>query len=141
MKLNNGTRLTEAEELAVVNGFASYNAAQGYDSIRQPLALTVYDNEGVLVGVLDGYMFFDWLTVGRLWVRDDMRGSGIGSQLLVAAENQAKLSGCVGSTLSTYEFQAEPFYAKHGYEVFGTLENNPRGCVRHFMRKLFKEAS
>jgi GNAT superfamily N-acetyltransferase len=94
-----------------------------------------YGPDGQLAGALDGYIFFDWLTVGRLWVAPERRGSGTGTALLLEAETQAKSLGCVGSTLSTYDFQARPFYEKHGYQVFGILNNNPVGHDRFFMSK------
>ena len=31
--------------------------------------------------------------------------------------------------------QALPFYEKHGYTVFGVLENYPTGHSRYFVRK------
>lgn len=51
-------------------------------------------------------------------------------------EQRAKRLGCVGSTLSTYDSQARPFYEKLGYEVFGVLPDNPVGRERFFMRKM-----
>ena len=80
-------------------------------------------------------MFYDWLTVSMLWVREDCRGKGIGGMLLAQAESIAAKQGCVGSTLSTYAFQARPFYESKGYAVFGTLPDNPMGCPRYFMQK------
>jgi GNAT superfamily N-acetyltransferase len=135
MKISTGERLLPLEDDAVNQGFAQYNHSQGQASVRQPIALTAYDADGQLLGALDGYVFFDWLTVGRLWVSPEQRGTGIGAALLLEAEAQAKRLGCIGSTLSTYDFQARPFYEKHGYQVFGVLPNNPKGHDRFFMNK------
>lgn len=128
-------RLLPLEDDAVNRGFSDYNNNQGQESTRQPIALTAYDSDGQLVGALDGYFFFDWLTVGRLWVAPEQRGCGTGKALLLEAESRAKSHGCVGSTLSTYDFQARPFYEKHGYQVFGVLSDNPKGHERFFMSK------
>jgi hypothetical protein len=38
--------------------------------------------------------------------------------------------------LDTFDFQAKDFYVKHGYEVFGVLEDCPEGHVRYFMKKI-----
>jgi hypothetical protein len=38
--------------------------------------------------------------------------------------------------LDTMSFQSRPFYEKHGYQVFGVLEDHPLGHNRYFMRKL-----
>ena len=128
-------RLLPHEDEAVNRGFVDYNDSQGQVSGRQPIALVVYDDKGQLVGALDGYLFFDWLTVGRLWVAPEQRGGGMGTALLLEAEASARVAGCVGSTLNTYDFQARPFYEKQGYEVFGILRDNPKGHVRFFMSK------
>lgn len=128
-------RFFPLEEEAVNRGFAEYNQSQGQSSPRQSIALAAYGPDGELIGALDGYLFFDWLTVSRLWVAPGQRGSGIGRRLLLQAEAHAKERGCVGSTLSTYDFQARPFYEKLGYQVFGILPDNPKGHDRFFMRK------
>lgn len=128
-------RLLPQEEEAVSLGFAEYNSSQGQPGARLPIALAALGPDGQLAGALDGHIFFDWLTVGRLWVAPRHRGSGLGSALLAEAESRAKSLGCVGSTLSTYDFQAKPFYEKRGYLVFGTLPDNPKGRERFFMKK------
>lgn len=129
-------RLLSLEDAAVNRGFADYNDSQGQVSTRVPIALTAYDSDGQLSGALDGHIFFDWLTVGRLWVSPEQRARGTGTALLLEAESHAKSLGCIGSTLSTYDFQARPFYEKNGYQVFGVLPNNPKGHDRFFMSKL-----
>jgi GNAT superfamily N-acetyltransferase len=130
-------RFSPQDEAAVTQGFAEYNRSQGQESPRQTIALTCYTADGRLAGALDGYLFFDWLTVSRLWVAPEARGQGRGTELMHAAEALARERHCVGSTLSTYDFQARPFYEKLGYEVFGVLADNPRGRERFFMRKTF----
>jgi GNAT superfamily N-acetyltransferase len=130
-------RLLPQEDEAVNRGFEYYNKSKAQVSDRRPIALTVYGSDGQLAGALDGHVFFDWLTVSRLWVSPDHRGRGTGAALLLEAESRAKSLGCVGSTLSTYDFQAKPFYEKHGYQVFGVLANNPIGHDRFFMSKSF----
>jgi GNAT superfamily N-acetyltransferase len=130
-------RFLPDEDAAVNQGFAEYNSSQSQVSARHPIALASYTTDGQLAGALDGYVFFDWLTVSRLWVARDARGRGLGTELMLAAEYIAKELSCAGSTLSTYDFQARPFYEKLGYEVFGVLADNPRGRERFFMRKTF----
>jgi hypothetical protein len=41
--------------------------------------------------------------------------------------------------LSTFSFQARPFYEKLGYEVFATLEDCPVGHCEYFLRKQLAE--
>lgn len=96
----------------------------------------MYDLNNQFIGSLDGYIFFDWLTISRLWVDLNARQKGIGTTLLLEAHTEAKKLGCIGSTLSTYDFQARDFYEKNGYTVFGILSDNPVGHERYFMQKI-----
>ena len=47
----------------------------------------------------------------------------------------ARERGCIGLWLDTYWFQARSFYEKQGYEVFGALDDYPRGGQRFFLKK------
>ena len=130
-------QLLPDEDSTVRRGFVEYNLSQGQGNARSPIALVLY-TEGVgFSGALDGYAAFDWLTVGRLWVASPQRGLGLGTRLMQEAHDRAIALGCVGATLSTYDFQARGFYEKMGYEVFGVLPNNPVGHERYFMKKIF----
>jgi hypothetical protein len=52
-----------------------------------------------------------------------------------AAEALARERGSAGVKLDTYEFQAKPFYERHGYAVFGVLEGYPAGTRTYYMHK------
>ena len=43
--------------------------------------------------------------------------------------------GVMDAWLDTYDFQARPFYERHGYEMFAELDDLPGGHRRWFMRK------
>ena len=71
-----------------------------------------------------------------LWVDEAYRRQGLGSQLLREAERVIKESGCTIIQLGTFDWQARGFYEKHGYSVFGTLEDCPPGHCQYYMKKL-----
>jgi GNAT superfamily N-acetyltransferase len=54
---------------------------------------------------------------------------------MAAAEEEARRRGCHHALLDTFDFQARSLYERLGYEVFGTLDDFPRGHQRFFMRK------
>ncbi len=64
-----------------------------------------------------------------------MRGLGYGSKLLETAENIARERGCTFAYLDNFSFQAQAFYEKHGYEVWGSLEDFPLGASRIYLKK------
>ena len=43
--------------------------------------------------------------------------------------------GCRHAHLDTFTFQALGFYEKHGYSVWGALDDLPPGFTRYFLRK------
>ena len=60
---------------------------------------------------------------------------GLGSKLLAEVERTAVEAGCTLIHLDTFDFQAKDFYLRHGYEVFGVLEDCPEGHCRYYLKK------
>ncbi|MDP1108845.1 GNAT family N-acetyltransferase, partial [Klebsiella pneumoniae] len=58
---------------------------------------------------------------------DFLRGTGLGSQLLQAFEDEARRRGCRNAVLYTLSFQAPGFYEKHGWVRFGEIPCEPEG--------------
>lgn len=74
--------------------------------------------------------------IDMLVVPEELRGRGIGSRLMQAAEAEARRRRCRHIWLDTYAFQARPFYERLGFEVFGQLDGPAPIYPRFFMRKL-----
>ena len=85
---------------------------------------------GILAEVYWGVVFID-----ILWVNEEYRNKGYASALLSDVENTAKENNCNLCHLDTFDFQARDFYEKHGYTVFGVLEDCPEGHNRFYMSK------
>jgi GNAT superfamily N-acetyltransferase len=125
---------------AVVAGLLAFNVARIGDPNEEPVQIFVRDSHGTILGGLLGDIKWRWMFVSKLWVSDDLRGAGYGSELMVAAEELARSRTCIGIYLSTFEFQARPFYEKLGYTVFGTLDGYPPGFCQHYLVKLLSPA-
>ncbi|RKM63094.1 GNAT family N-acetyltransferase [Butyrivibrio sp. XB500-5] len=112
-----------------------YNLKSREESENVPLGIYYEDeNNGKLAG-LTGETFGNWLCVHYLFVSEKLRGKGVGSELLNAAESEAKRRGCKYAFVDTFSFQAPEFYKKHGYNEVFTLENYPYTGKRHYYTK------
>ena len=100
----------------------------------KPIALFAYE-DGKLRGGIYGLINWNWLSVSLLWVHENTRGSGLGTELLERLESEAVAHGCVYSHVDTFSFQAEGFYRRHGYEPFAELADYPPGERRIYFRK------
>lgn len=125
-----------AEQRAAVLGILSaFNAENGFPSDTRPVAVLIEDEAGRTLGGLWGRTGYGWLFVEFLVVPRELRGRDLGRKLMDEAERIAAGRGCVGAWLTTFSFQARPFYEKLGYSVFGELPNSPDDNIRIFMRK------
>ncbi|MCP9291727.1 GNAT family N-acetyltransferase [Gracilimonas sediminicola] len=79
------------------------------------------NDSGEVVGAVHGNTEWDWVFIKHLWVREDFRGMGLGSDLMEAIIRESNKRGRYKYYLSTFEFQAPEFYKKLGFEIFGTL--------------------
>jgi GNAT superfamily N-acetyltransferase len=124
------------EEVAAVTQILNNNNLRyGYQWASVPLSVVLKDAQGKLVGGLIGSTNWGWLHVDLLSVEANLRGLGYGSKLLETAENIARERGCTFAYLDTFSFQAQAFYEKHGYEVWGSLEDFPLGASRIYLKK------
>ncbi len=116
-------------------GLQAYNREIMGDYPSARFAILVRDEHGEIVGGISGTLRWDWLHIGALWVRGDLRGQGIGARLVCLAEEQALAKGITHSHLETISFQALGFYLKCGYQVFAELKDKPIGHSWYYLKK------
>lgn len=91
---------------------------------------------GELVAVLQARVSLDNAHITALVVAPSHQGQGLGRDLLTAFEDQAKARGITSITLSTKSYQAEGFYKRLGYEVYGVLQDVPKkGITKYHLVK------
>lgn len=95
------------------------------------------DLEKVLGGI-QTFLGSESIYIETLWVEKNLQKQGYGTQLLEVAEREALKNGCVFSAVDTFDFQAEEFYLKNGYERIGELKNCWLGHSKIFLRKNLK---
>ena len=96
----------------------------------------VVDKDGNIIAGCTGYIYpWGMMYIDDMWVDEKYRRQELGSNALQAVEKVAKEKGCYLITLGTFDFQARPYYLKHGYTVFATHKDCPKG---HEDYELFK---
>jgi len=95
----------------------------------------IKNNQKVIAGITT-VIYHLCLYVDVLFVDEQYRRAGIGGSLLQKAEQVARENGITLIHLDTFDFQAKDFYLKHGFQVFGILEDCPTaGHKRYYMKK------
>ncbi len=109
-------------------------ATTGIDDAK-PITGTVRGPDGEVLAGTHGWSWGGTCWIESLWVREDMRGRGMGSALLYFAEREALARRCHQLALDTHSFQAPDFYLRHGFQIVGQLDGYPAGHARLVMRK------
>ncbi|MHA6310994.1 GNAT family N-acetyltransferase [Pantoea sp. S-LA4] len=105
------------------------------DEIKS-IGVFIRDELGRKLAGLTGSTAGNWLRIDMLWVGDALRGQGVGSRLIQAAEQEARQRGCRYAQVDTASFQARPFYEKLGYSLRFSLDHYPRHHQRHYLTKI-----
>ncbi len=110
---------------------------------RRPLAVLVRDpGTGQAIGGLVGRTSLGLLFIDLFFLPPELRGAGLGSEILRQAEHEARTRGCRTAVLYTISFQAPGFYRNHGWRPLGEVICDPPGTSRIFMTKeLFTPAA
>ena len=101
----------------------------------QWLAIFLRDDHRTIQAGIKGWTWCGSCYIETVWIHRDLRGHGLGTQLLQAAEHEARRRGCQQMILGSYSFQAPGFYQKLGFEVFAVLEEHPRAHRHYSLRK------
>ena len=128
-----------AQRQAILERLSDFNEPQAGPPQAEPLCVAIIDADGALAGGLYGAILYDWLVLELLFVPENLRARGVGSQLMREAEEQARARGCIGAWLDTFSFQARGFYEKLGYSCAGAIPDHPLGGARYFMMKRWSD--
>ena len=95
------------------------------DADEETFVLKIENEDGEIIGgcIAEAYEYhWSRMFLNTLWVEERWRHHGLGSVLLREVERIAREKSCRIVTLGTASYMARPFYEKHGYAVFTTLE-------------------
>jgi GNAT superfamily N-acetyltransferase len=96
---------------------------------------------GAIVAGISGWTWGDCCELQSLWVAPHLRGRGLATRLIAAAEAEAATRGCSQTVHFTYDFQARDLYERNGYELVGRVEDFPSGSDALWYRKRLAAAS
>lgn len=97
--------------------------------------MAVVKENGAVIAGAQCFTVWSWMHVKLLWVHEDYRDKGLGKQIMSEIEIETQQRGCFGVHLDTFEFQALGFYQKLGYQIFGEIEDHPKGWKRFYLKK------
>jgi ribosomal protein S18 acetylase RimI-like enzyme len=89
---------------------------------REVVLALARDEDGKLLGGVQGILMFGWLYIDRLWVSEEYRRQGLGGDLLRTIERSAAEKGARRVALLTTNWQAPEFYSKQGYETVASFD-------------------
>lgn len=124
--------------LAVLRAFTG--KAVGPPDNRDFALLITAPGEPAVLGGLWGQSRWGAFYVDMIVVPEALRGTGVGTDLMIRAETEARARGCHLMWLDTYAFQARPFYERLGFEVFGQMDGPEPFYPRWFMCKTLAPA-
>ena len=128
---------TEKEIDFINQALAKFNDEKVGPDNHELLNIVEYDeNKNIIAGILGG-TYWGWMHIDILWVDENFRKKGIGSQLLEAAEEEARKRGCHSVHVDTMSWQAPDFYKQHGYKIISELNDIPKGNKKfHLIKEL-----
>jgi GNAT superfamily N-acetyltransferase len=136
--MDDGYRIASVDEPewgVIGQGIRDFNTQQAGDAQGKVLCFVLYAPDQSIAGGVIGETHWEWFFINLMWIKEELRGCGYGHKLLLAAEQEARQRGARNAYLDTFSFQAPDFYKKHGYQVFGVLENFPEGHQRIYLTK------
>lgn len=97
--------------------------------------IIVRDADGQVQGGLIGSIIWKTFYINFLWLNTDLRGQGMGTELMQRAETKAIAEGCNYLWVKSYSFEAPDFYKKHGFRVICEHTDFPPDHTLYTLRK------
>ena len=121
----------------LLDGMLHHHAKQGHQRTSEIINIFLKDKTKRVHGGVILTVLWNGIEINSLWVEETLRGRGLGSKLLKAAEKEGKARGCTIIYTNTFSWQAPGFYTKFGYKPYGKLDNFPPGnTLTYFYKNL-----
>ena len=121
MKIEVTLTPNKSDLATISDGIKSFNRQHVPEKVvSEPdtkFAAFVRDKNDVIQGGIRATAFWNYCILELLWLSENCRGTGVGTELMKKAESFAKEKGFEYMRTETLSFQAKPFYEKLGYKV------------------------
>jgi ribosomal protein S18 acetylase RimI-like enzyme len=101
-------------------------------------AILLRDETGQVQGGIDGHIMWKRLFIKTAWVAAPLRGQGIGTKLMLAAEREARARHCRCLWLTALGDHACHFYERLDYKKFGELVDYVKGQSLYSLQKIIE---
>ncbi|OJU81716.1 MAG: hypothetical protein BGO10_07455 [Chlamydia sp. 32-24] len=128
---------TEKDNQVVSEGIVAFNESI-LGERDKAFSIFLKNNQAKVFGGIQAFLGTESIYIDVLWVEKDLQSQGYGTKLLKAAEEEAIKNGCIFSLVDTWDFQAEEFYLKQGYQKIGEITKYWLGHSKIFLRKNLK---
>lgn len=100
------------------------------------VAKEIVDENNYVIGKCTAEIYEgDAAIIETLQIDQKYRWMGLATELLEKIETLSQEKGCSSIHLDTFDVDKKEFYMSHGYEIFGTMENCPKGHCRYYLKK------
>lgn len=125
------------QDAAVISdGVFRFGRMEAHDSDARPIACFLRSGADILAGAT-GRTEYQRLFVNYLWVRDDLRGRGFGSEALGRIEAAAIERGCRDALIETLSERNAVLYRRLGYAPLAVINRCVGSFNRHILLKTF----
>ncbi len=113
------TKKPTSEEIeALTAGLSEYaQEKKGITLQAQSFGFFHRDFQGAILAGCNGVICYKTMFIDQLWVSKNLRGHGIGTQLMQKAETLAKDLDCQIIAINTMDWEAESFYKNLGFKI------------------------
>lgn len=146
----NTIEVTDSEKDKVYSWLRDFNHKENGAFMRSleiegteiPIFLSARDEQGKIIGGLEGMMIHKWLRINIMAVCPSCRRKGVGTTLVTRAEALAIENDCHYSFVDTMSFQAPEFYQHLYYDIVGRIPDwDSHGHDKIYLTKNLKRSS
>lgn len=125
----------DAVDQAIHAGLRAFNRAIVNWPERQPFNVVLRDGENRACGGILASVSFDVLVLEDVFVEETRRCGGSGTRMIAVAEEEGVRRGARLAVVSTFSWQARPFYEKCGYAVYAEVPYNDGAYTLFSLKK------